>query len=74
MNLHFLIASAIMQVFNPNAELVIPIGIPQKEAEAETEKHPVIIEPKQHNLEFCKPFWFFFGSTHKSFCYISSKK
>ena len=55
-DLHFLIASAITQVFSPKAELVIPIGIPRKEAESETEKHPVIIEPKQHNLEFCKPF------------------
>ena len=74
--LHFLIASVITQVFNPKAELVIPIGIPCKEAEAKTEKHLVIIEPKQHNLslEFCKPFWVFFGSTYKSFWYISSSK
>ena len=40
-----LIAAVIVQVFNPIAELVIRIGIPTKEVKAETEKHPVIVEP-----------------------------
>ena len=31
---HFLIPAAIAQIFNPTAELVIPIGIPSKEAKA----------------------------------------
>ena len=31
----FLIAAVIAQVFNPIAELVIPTGIPTKEAKAE---------------------------------------
>ena len=35
-----------MQIFNPSAELVIPIKIPTKEAKAEIETHPVIVEPK----------------------------
>ena len=32
--LYFLILVAIVQIFNPIAELVIPIGIPSKEANA----------------------------------------
>ena len=42
------------------AELVIPVGIPIKEAKAEMETHPVIAEVKirhvQYNLELYKPF------------------
>ena len=34
-DLYFLIAAVIAQVFNPISELVIPIGIPSKEAKAE---------------------------------------
>ena len=34
----------IAQIFNPVVELVIPIGIPNKEAKAEMETHPVIVE------------------------------
>ena len=34
------------QIFNPIAELVIPVGVPIKEAKAETEIHPVIAEAK----------------------------
>ena len=33
-------------MFNPIAELVIPIAIPTKEAKAEIEIYPVIVEPK----------------------------
>ena len=45
-NLYFLIPAVIAQIFNPIAELVIPIGIPTKEAKAEIEIHPVIVEVK----------------------------
>ena len=34
----------IAQIVNPIAELVIPTGIPTKEAKAEMETHPVIVE------------------------------
>ena len=33
-------------MFNPIAELVIPIGIPTKEAKAETKVELIIVEPK----------------------------
>ena len=45
-DLYFLIAAVITQIFNTAAELVIPIGIPTKEANAEIETHPIIVEPK----------------------------
>ena len=45
-DLYFLISAVIAQIFNPIAELVIPIGIPIKEAKAEMETHPVIVEAK----------------------------
>ena len=45
-DLYFLIAAVIAQIFNPIAELAIPIGIPTKKAKAEMETHPVIVEPK----------------------------
>ena len=43
---YFLIPAVISHIFNPIAELVIPIGIPIKEAKAEIEIHPVIVEAK----------------------------
>ena len=46
MDLCFLIPAVIAQIFNLIAELVIPIGIPTKEAKAEMETHPVIVEAK----------------------------
>ena len=45
-DLYFLIPAVITQIFNPVAELVIPIGLPSKEAKAEMETHPVIVESK----------------------------
>ena len=42
--LHFLIPAVIAQMFNPIAKVVIPIEIPTKEAKAEMETHPVIVE------------------------------
>ena len=44
--LHFLIPAAIAQIFNPIGELVVPIGIPTKEAKAEMKIHSVIAESK----------------------------
>ena len=41
-DLCLLIPAAIAQSFNPIAELVIPIGIPIKEAKSKIEIHPVI--------------------------------
>ena len=45
-DLYFLISAAIAQIFNPIAELLIPIGTTSKEAKAEIEIHPVIAEAK----------------------------
>ena len=45
-DLYFLIPAAIAQIFNPVAELVIPIEIPMKEAKAEIKIHPLIVEAK----------------------------
>ena len=45
-DLYFLIPAAIAQIFNPIAELIIPIRTPTKEAKAEMEIHPVIAEAK----------------------------
>ena len=45
-DLYFLIPEVIAQIFNHAAELVISIEIPAKEAKAEIEIHPVIVEPK----------------------------
>ena len=39
-----LISAVIAQIFNPIAELLTLIGILIKEAKAEIEKHPVIVE------------------------------
>ena len=44
--LYFFIPAAIAQIFNPIAELVIPIGILSKKAKAEIQIHPVTVEPK----------------------------
>ena len=43
-DLYFLTHAVITQIFNPIAELVIPIGISTKEAKAEMETHPSIIK------------------------------
>ena len=45
-DLYFLIPEVIVQIFNPIAGLVIPIGIPSKQAKAEIETHPVVVEAK----------------------------
>ena len=45
-NLHFLIPVVVPEFFIATAELIIPIGIPTKEAKPEMETHPVIAEAK----------------------------
>ena len=45
-DLYFLIPVVITQMFNPIAELIIPIGFPTKEAKVEMEIHPVTVEIK----------------------------
>ena len=44
--LYFLVPAVITQISNPIDELVIHTRIPTKEAKAEIETHPVIIESK----------------------------
>ena len=44
MQLYILIPAVITQVFNPVAELVIPLGIPTNDAKAQIETHPVNVE------------------------------
>ena len=43
-DLYFLIPAVVTQIFNPIAELVIPIRIPTKEVKTEMETHPVTAE------------------------------
>ena len=45
-DLYFFIPAVIAQIFNSIAELLIPIGIPSKEAKAEIQMHPVIVKAK----------------------------
>ena len=45
-NLYFLIPVVIPEFFIATEELIIPIGIPTKEAKPEMETHPVIAEAK----------------------------
>ena len=48
-DLYFLIPASIRQIFNPIAELVIPIGISNKEAKAEIEIHPLVAAAKMRD-------------------------
>ena len=43
-DLYFLIALFVAQIFNPIVELAIPIGISTNEAKSEMETHPVIVD------------------------------
>ena len=45
-DLNILILVVTAQIFNPIAELAIPIGIPSKKGKAETEVDPVNVEAK----------------------------
>ena len=49
-NLNFMIHAFIAQIFNPIAELVIPIEIQNKEAKLEIEIYPVNTEAKQKKV------------------------
>ena len=42
--LYFLISAVTAQIFNPSAELVIPTGTPNNEANAEIETHSLAVE------------------------------
>ena len=46
----FLISANVAQIFNPIAELAIPIGMWTKEAKAEIETHPLTEEA---NIRMC---------------------
>ena len=48
----FLILAAIAQIVSPIEELAIPIGIPSKEAKAEIEIYPVIVETKIKSVQY----------------------
>ena len=73
---YFLITAAIAQSFDPNAELVISLGILTKEAKAETETHPVIVEAKirKCSIEFRVVQTFLCFLLINSFRFISSIK
>ena len=64
----FYIPAVITQIFNPIAEVVIPIRTPTKEAKAEMETHPVIAVVKirkcSYNLELHKGFCSFYSVIH----------
>ena len=47
--LYFLIPIVVAEIFNPIAELVIPIGIPTKETKEEMQTHPVIVKAKRRS-------------------------
>ena len=49
-DLCFLIPAVIAHIFNPIAELVIPVGIKRKEAKAEIKIRPLIVEAKIRNF------------------------
>ena len=44
--LYFLIAAVIAEIFHLTVELVVPIGLPTKETKAEIEIYPVTAEAK----------------------------
>ena len=45
-DLNFLIPAVIVHIFNPIIELVLPLGIPSKEAKTEIEIHAVTAKAK----------------------------
>ena len=44
LDLYLLIPAVTTQIFNPIAEIAIPVEVPIKEAKSEMEMHPVIVE------------------------------
>ena len=75
-DLKFLVLAVISKIFNPIAELVVPIGIPSKEAKAEIEIHRVAGEAKIRKCSILfrvvQPLQYFLFIN--SFCSISSSK
>ena len=55
-DLHFLIAAVIANIFNPTAKPVIPIRIPTKEAKSKIETYPAIVEAKIRNCSIKRGF------------------
>ena len=56
-DLYCLIIAVVAQMFIPTEELSIPIGIPNKEAKAQIETHPVTVEAK---ISKCSVKYFLF--------------
>ena len=56
-----LIPAVIAQIISPIEELVIPIGIPTKEAKAKIETHPVTIETK---ISYCSKLYKHFYTSY----------
>ena len=66
-DLYFLIPAIITRMFDSVAKLVIPIGIPIKEAQPEMETHPVIVEitiSGQYNSNLYKLFYASYSLIH----------
>ena len=67
-DLYFLIPAVIPRIFSPTAELVIPIGISSKEANAKNRKHQVTTKVKiisvQYNLKPYQPCCASYSSIH----------
>ena len=68
-DLYFLIPAVFAPVFNPTAELTMPIGIPAREAKTKIETHPVTTKAKINKcLTYFKAFQtffcFFYSSIH----------
>ena len=55
----FLIPAVFTQIFSPIAEIIIPIGIPTKEAKSEVGTHPVTVKEvsRQYSSELYKLFY-----------------
>ena len=72
-DLYFLICEAIAQFFNPVTELVIPTGIPSKEAKVEIEIHTVIVKAKIRKYSIFI-LLYFFKKIFSCFIYILQSK
>ena len=72
-DLYFLICAAIAQFFNPVTELVIPTGIPTKEAKVEIEIHTVIVKAKIRKYSIFI-LLYFFKKIFSCFIYILQSK
>ena len=61
-DIYFLIPAVIAQIFNPIAEVTIPIGIPTKEVKEEIETHPVTTKAQINKCSiYFKAFQTFFA-------------